>query len=79
MLPPPIIRAILRHRGTEKGGHKQIRRKKIDTEAGTLQIAHNDGPLKPATSGLEGKDLYLALGMGPECSLQLEDAYSDCG
>ena len=51
----------------------------FDTEAGTLQIAHNDGPLKPATSGLEGKDLYLALGMGPECSLQLEDAYSDCG
>ena len=27
MLPPPIIRAILRHRGTEKGGHKQIRLK----------------------------------------------------
>jgi len=50
----------------------------FDTEEGTLEYARNDEELKPAQTGLSGKDLYLALGMGPNgVTLKLEDAWRE--
>jgi len=50
----------------------------FDTEGGTLEYAQNDEELKPAQTGLAGKELYLALGMGPNgVTLKLEDAWRE--
>merc|ERR1711972_1265662 len=48
----------------------------FDTVEGTLEYAQNNDPLTLAQTGLAGKDLYLALGMGPnDVTLKLEDAW----
>lgn len=51
---------------------------RYDSVAGTVDIAQNDDELKPAFSGLAGKELFLALGMGPnDVTLQLEEVWRD--
>eukprot|EP00928_Gymnodinium_smaydae_P031488 TRINITY_DN23094_c0_g1_i1.p1 TRINITY_DN23094_c0_g1~~TRINITY_DN23094_c0_g1_i1.p1 ORF type:complete len:257 (+),score=54.97 TRINITY_DN23094_c0_g1_i1:58-828(+) len=50
----------------------------FDTEEGTLEYAQNGEAYKLAETGLAGKDLYLALGMGPNgVRLKLEDAWRE--
>eukprot|EP00928_Gymnodinium_smaydae_P076108 TRINITY_DN59092_c0_g1_i1.p1 TRINITY_DN59092_c0_g1~~TRINITY_DN59092_c0_g1_i1.p1 ORF type:complete len:265 (-),score=21.54 TRINITY_DN59092_c0_g1_i1:188-982(-) len=48
----------------------------VDTVAGTMYCARNDDSLKLAFSNLKDKELYVALGMGPNgVTLQLEDGW----
>jgi len=51
---------------------------RYDTVAGTVDIGRNNDELKPALTGLAGKDLFLALGMGPnDVTLKLESAWRE--
>jgi len=51
---------------------------RVDTKAGTMHCARNDDELQLAFSGLPSKELYMALGMGPnDVTLRLEGAQTE--